>query len=302
MQIKEKNLRLISKLMLLTATVIWGSSFFILKNTLDELPTFFLLSFRFLAAAVIMSIVFIKRFKRFTFKHLWAGLLTGAALGIAYAAQTVGLKNTTPGINAFLTATYCIIVPFLMWTVTKKAPDKFNLAAAVICLAGIGLVCLGSGGVSFGFMGEGLTLLCGFFFALHIVAVAVWGKELDLIVYTVFQFFAAFLVCLAFFFICGEAIPDGISASSWLSLAYLTVLCTLVCFLFMNFGIKHTSAAYSSLVLCLEAVFGVLFSIAFYPDEHITLQIGCGFAVIFAGVVINETKLSFLPCFKTGKK
>ncbi len=293
MKASEKKLNIISKLMLLAATVIWGSSFFILKNTLDELPTFFLLSFRFLVAAVILSVVFFRRFKRLNLKHIWAGLLTGLALGIAYATQTVGLKNTTPGINAFLTATYCILVPFFMWRITKKSPDRYNIIAAVFCLTGIGLICLGSGFGGFNFMGEGLTLICGVFFALQIVAVAVWGEELDLIVFTVFQFLAAFLVCLVCFFINGEQIPSRISAGSWISLAFLTLMCTLVCFLFMNFGIKHTSASYSSLVLCLEAVFGVLFSIVFY-HEQVTLKIGCGFAVIFIGIVINETKLSFL--------
>ena len=31
-----------AKLMLFSSAVIWGSSFFILKNTLDELPVYFL--------------------------------------------------------------------------------------------------------------------------------------------------------------------------------------------------------------------------------------------------------------------
>lgn len=294
MTINENKIGIISKLMLLSATLIWGSSFFILKNTLDEIPTFFLLSVRFLAAAVLLGIAFIKRFKRFNLKHLWTGAVTGLALGLAYAAQTVGLEHTTPGVNAFLTATYCVLVPFMMWSVTKKSPDKYNLIAAVLCLIGIGLVCLGTGAAGFSLLGEGLTLVSGIFFALQMVAVAVWGEDLDLIVFTVIQFFTAFLVCLACFFIFGEKIPESISFGSALSLFYLTVLCTIVCFLFMNFGIKHTSANYSSLVLSLEAVFGVLFSIIFYPQEHITLKIGCGFAVIFISMVINETKLSFL--------
>ena len=293
MTINENKIGIISKLLLFTATLIWGSSFFILKNTLDELPTFFLLSVRFLAAAVLLGLIFAKRFKRFNLKHLRTGLVTGLSLGIAYATQTVGLDHTTPGINAFLTATYCVLVPFMMWGVTKKAPDKFNLIAAVLCLTGIGLVCVGTGASGFG-IGEVLTLVSGVFFALQMVAVAVWGDDLDLIVFTVIQFFTAFLVNLVCFFAFGEKIPESISFGSVLSLAYLAVMCTILCFLFMNFGIKHTSASYSSLVLSLESVFGVLFSIIFYPDEHITPQIGCGFAVIFVSMVINETKLSFL--------
>ena len=293
MQLSEKKLNIISKIMLFAATLIWGSSFFILKNTLDEIPVFFLLGFRFIVSAVLLLIIFIKRFKVFNRRYLLTGAVTGIALGLAYITQTVGLKYTTPGVNAFLTSTYCVLVPFMMWYARKKAPDKFNFIAAFIVVIGIGLVCLGSGGVQFSFMGEGLTMICGIFFALQMVLIDVWGKDLDVVVFTVVQFVAAFLVCLVFFFISHEKVPTEFSPAACWSLAFLTILCTLVCFIFMNFGIKHTSAMYSSLVTCLEAVFGVLFSIAFY-GERLTLQIGIGFAVILLGVVLNETKFSFL--------
>lgn len=293
MQLSEKKLNIISRIMLFAATLIWGSSFFILKNTLDEIPVFFLLAVRFSVSAVLLFIIFIKRFRAFNRRYLLTGAATGIALGLAYITQTVGLKYTTPGVNAFLTSTYCVLVPFFMWYAKKKAPDRYNFAAAFIVVIGIGLVCLGSGGVNFSFMGEGLTMICGIFFALQMVLIDHWGRELDVIVFTVVQFTAAFLVCLVCFFAADEKIPTHYSASSVLSMAFLTILCTLVCFIFMNIGIKHTSAMYSSLVTSLEAVFGVLFSIAFY-GERITLQIAIGFAVIFLGVVLNETKFSFI--------
>ncbi|MDO4847536.1 MAG: DMT family transporter [Clostridiaceae bacterium] len=293
MKLTDKKLNILSKIMLFTATVIWGSSFFILKNTLDEIPVFFLLCVRFGGAVLIMSLVFIKHFKNFSLRHLWTGAVTGVFLGLAYITQTVGLKYTTPGVNAFLTSTYCILVPFMMWYVSKKAPDKFNFIAAFTVIAGIGLVCIGSGAVEFSFMGEGLTMICGIFFAAEMVAIEHWGVKLDVIIFTIVQFAAAFVCCLVCFFAAGEKVPTSYSASSVWSLAFLTVLCTVVCFLFMNVGIKHTSASYSAIVTCLEAVFGVLFSIVFY-HEKVTLQIAIGFAVIFIGVLINETKLSFI--------
>ena len=61
-------------------------------------------------------------------------------LFLAYYTQTVGITDTTPGKNAFLTAVYCVLVPFLFWAVDKARPDKFNIIAAVLCIAGIGLV------------------------------------------------------------------------------------------------------------------------------------------------------------------
>ena len=63
----------------------------------------------------------------------------GAALFTAYTLQTFGLEYTTPGKNAFLTATYCVIVPFMWWFFTKKRPDRYNIAAALVCICGMAL-------------------------------------------------------------------------------------------------------------------------------------------------------------------
>jgi len=290
---KQKNMNLIAKIMLFLSAIIWGSSFFILKNTLDEMPVYFILSVRFFSGAVLLFLIGCKNWKKFNKKYLWAGGITGVFLAVAYITQTVGLQYTTPSKNAFLTAVYCVLVPFMCWGITKKAPDKFNLISAVLCFVGIGLVSLGSGDGGFNFMGDGMTLICGIFFALQIVAVELWGKDLDVILYTAFQFFAAFLVCFAGFLIF-EEIPANVSAAAIGSLAYVTVFATAAAFLLMNTGIKYASANTSALILSFESVFGVLFSILFYPDEHITPRIICGFAVIFVGIIINETKLGFL--------
>ncbi len=290
---KPKNMGLIAKIMLFTSTIIWGSSFFILKNTLDEMPVYFILSVRFFVGALLLFLIGCKNWKKLNKKYLRAGSITGLFLALAYITQTIGLQYTTPSKNAFLTAVYCVLVPFFCWGVTKKAPDKFNLIAAVVCLTGIGLVSLGSGDMGFNFMGDGMTLVCGIFFALQMVAVEFWGDDMDVVLYTAVQFFTAFLVCFAGFLIFEEP-PTSVSLSTIGSLAYVTVFATVLAFLFLNMGVKYASANSSSLILSCEAVFGVLFSILFYPDEHITPRIVCGFVVMFIGIVINETKLSFL--------
>ena len=290
---KSKNMSLIAKIMLFLCTIIWGSSFFILKNTLDEMPMYFILSVRFFVGALLLFLIGCKNWKKLNKKYLRAGSITGVFLALAYITQTIGLQYTTPSKNAFLTAVYCVLVPFFCWGVTKKAPDKFNLIAAVVCLTGIGLVSLGSGDMGFNFMGDGMTLVCGIFFALQMVAVEFWGDDMDVVLYTAVQFFTAFLVCFAGFLIFEEP-PTSVSLSTIGSLAYVTVFATVLAFLFLNMGVKYASANSSSLILSCEAVFGVLFSILFYPDEHITPRIVCGFVVMFIGIVINETKLSFL--------
>ena len=55
---------------------------------------------------------------------------------LAFWVQTVGLADTTPGKNAFLTATYCVIVPFMLWAVAGKRPTFANVGAAALCIIG----------------------------------------------------------------------------------------------------------------------------------------------------------------------
>ena len=83
-----------------------------------------------------------------------------------------------------------MIVPFLYWAAARRRPDRYNILAALLCVTGVGLVSL-DGDLSVN-AGDVLTLICAFFYAAHIVAVAKVSPEKDIYLLTVFQFaFAA---------------------------------------------------------------------------------------------------------------
>ena len=138
----ETLMRRLAKPLLFLAAFIWGTSFFIMKNTLDAVPPFWLLAFRFTTGAVLLGLVCGKRWRtRFTRDYLWRGGIFGLFLFFAYTAQTFGLTGTTPSKNAFLTATYCVLVPFLAWRVFHRRPDQYNLLAAFLLNAAWWLCC-----------------------------------------------------------------------------------------------------------------------------------------------------------------
>ena len=206
--------------------------------------------------------------------------------------QTFGLALTTPSKNAFLTAVYCVIVPFLTWAVVKARPDRYNIAAALLCVTGVGLVSL-TEGLTIN-AGDLLTLCCALFYASHIVAVAKVSPGKDITLLTVFQF--AFAALYAW--VCGaltESFPAEALADPALLLpmAYLCVMATTVALLFQNVGQVWSDPASASVILSLESVFGVASSVAFYGDP-VTVRLLAGFALIFVAVVCSETKFSFL--------
>ena len=59
--VNENLLKKLAKPLIVVATLIWGSTFFIMKDTLDTVNLQFLLAFRFTIAAVVLAIVFWKQ-------------------------------------------------------------------------------------------------------------------------------------------------------------------------------------------------------------------------------------------------
>ncbi len=285
--------RLASPLIVL-ATIIWGSSFVVMKNSVDVLPTFWLLAIRFSCSAIVLAIVFWKRWKVLDRQYLIGGTVMGFCLFLAYAFQTFGLERTTPGKNAFFTAVYCVIVPFLYWIIARRRPDKFNVTAAFLCIAGIALVSVTGDNATAINLGDVLTLVGGFFFAAHIVAVAKYSEGRDIFILTTLQFASFAVFSWLGVLITRPPLVQGVFDSGLiLSLAYLVIFASCGALLFQNIGQKYTPAATAAVLLSLEAPFGVLFSILF-ADERPTPLMFVGFALIFIAVVCSETKFSFL--------
>ena len=288
----EKVMRRLAKPMLFTAAFIWGSSFFVMKDALDALPVQYLLAIRFTMGAVLLGLVCWKKWKTFTPDYLWRGAIIGGFLYAAYTIQTYGLALTTPSKNAFLTAVYCVLVPFLYWLLAGVRPDRYNVMAALLCVAGVGLVSL-EGDLHIN-LGDLLTLCCAIFYASHIVAVAKVSPKRDIYLLTVFQFaFAALYAWIGGLLF--EQFPAAAlsRAEVVLPLIYLGVMATTVALLFQNVGQVWSDPASASVILSLESVFGVLCSVAFAGDQ-VSGKMLLGFALIFVAVVCSETKFSFM--------
>lgn len=193
---KIKNKAVLGRSALICTTFIWGTSFVVLKSALDSITPLWVLAIRFGGAALMMLVASIPLLKKLDKQYLKGGAIMGACLAAAYTVQTYGLMYTTPGKNAFLTATYCILVPFLYWIIFDKKPDKYNIGAALICLVGMGFVCLNKD-LSVN-KGDLLTVCCGLFYGLHIIVTSRHVEGKSPLLLTMIQFAVAAILCLAF--------------------------------------------------------------------------------------------------------
>ena len=279
------------ELAIVGSTIIWGGAYVVLKGALDSVGAGWLLGLRFLGASLLLALIMHRRlFARLNKLHLVAGAVIGIAGGLAYLTQNIGLANTTPGRNAFFTATYCVMEPFVNWAMTGRRPGLRNVVAALICIVGVGFLSLGDGeGLSFSLsFGDIFTLIGAFFFAVQFVYIGRWAPGCDAMTLTVIELLFQGAVCLSWG-IFAEAAPtvDLVTPELLFQFGYLVIFSTIVGITIQNVAQQHVPSTQAALLFSLESVFGTIFSVIFF-HEQITAAILTGFVLIFVALVVSE--------------
>ena len=285
----EQKKRMWAHGLLLLTSIIWGSAFVFQKFATEELSSWFITAARFTIAAVLLWVITYRKWGRLNRGYLLGGLITGATMGLGTAVQTVALTlGTTPGKSAFLTAVYCVIVPFFYWFVSKERPQKNHVFAAVICLVGIGLISF-NGDMTMT-SGDVVTLIGGVIFDCDLTAVAWFAKGRDPILLTTMQItFSAVVGWIGTFVTNG--VPAAISMGAMGNVLYLALFSTALCLFLQAYGLKHTDAAVGTILLSLESVFGVVFSVLLY-HEAVTPRMAVGFAIVFVAVLLSQFRFA----------
>ena len=269
---------------LILVTVIWGGGFVASDMALESMRPFQIMAVRFLLAAVLMGLISIKSLKGITKAEVMAGGGMGVALFTGFALQIVGLQYTTPSKNAFLTALNVVIVPFIAFLILKKKIGVKGVLGALMSVAGVALLSLDRN-FSLG-LGDGLTLICAVGFAFQIFLTSEFVKKYRTTVLNFVQMTTAFLLsvlCLAAF---GEA-DFAVTSKGWLSVLYLGVISTTVCYLLQTASQKYVDETKAAIILSMESVFGTVFSIIILR-EIITLRMVIGSAVILVAVIVSN--------------
>lgn len=275
---------------LILTAAIWGFAFVVVKDSVDTIPPVYMVSIRYTIAAVLLGFVLIPQFKKLN-RYYWIhGAVTGLMLALGYITQTIGCKYTTAGKNAFLTTIYVILIPLISWPLNKKRPHFVVFLSAVMALVGIGLLALRNEGGVLGFnVGDILTLICGLFYALHIIFTAKFSQDKNPVILTWIQFIVAAVFSWAVSPLIDGSFSVALLKSSRVifSMLYLGIFSSLVAFLLQNICLKYMESSLASLFLSLESVFGVIFS-AIFLRERMTLVMIIGCVLIFAAITIAD--------------
>lgn len=269
---------------LLFVAVIWGGGFVCAKIALTDVTPFYVLGLRVFGAGVILAGVFWRKLVHIDRKSLINGMLLGLLLSIGQGMQMVGLQYTTPGKQAFLVASYTLLIPFVSWFILKRRPPMVAIGAGFLTLMGVGFLSIRAD-FTIGF-GDCLSLASAVFFAFHITLIGIFAHKGDPIRQTVIQLLTggAISLVLAFIF---EPPLGPIGRDSALAIGYLMLINTAIAFTIQNVAQGYTTATHSSVIMSLESVFGLGISVwllgeAFTPK----MMVGCG--IIFCAVLMSK--------------
>ncbi len=267
--------------MLLTAAV-WGGSFVIMKDSLEQQDVYSFLSSRFLLASLLMFLYRPNVFKGLNSKFIRRAILAGLLLGGGYIFQTLGLAKTTVSNTGFITGLYLIFTPLISLAILKRHVLPIQWAAVVIATAGLFLISYN--GISIG-LGETLVLISAFLYGAHFVALGEWSDGGNTYALTLIQIMTVGALATICALINGYQIaPNG---AVWLSILFTAFFATFLAFLVQTKAQSVMSATAASVLLAMETPFALIFGLTFH-DDPLTIRIitGGGMVMIAMGLVI----------------
>ena len=297
---------------LVLCTLIWGASFIAQKLGADHFGPFSINCYRnllaaaFLGGCILLRDRFAGRVRRevgatrihsgWTRATAVGGTLSGVCLFAAMLTQQLGIERTTPGVSAFLTANYVLLVPVFGIFLGRRAglPVWAGVALAVL---GTFLICfsmedLRRESLDLG-TGEAWTLLCAALFAVQILVVdhyaARHAGRCDVLRFSMVQVVTAGL-CSAPFMLLGSERAFLTAANlkaGVLPVLYLGIMSSGIAYTLQNLGQARTAPAVASIIMSFESVVGAVSGYLYFGDVLSAAQIaGCG--LVFAAILLSQ--------------
>ena len=280
-----------SSLLLILATVIWGSAFVSQKVGMDHIGPFTFQAVRgFMAVLVLLPIIWILDINKkdgLTFLTRWfdkkllkGGLLCGIPLFLACNLQQLGLVEEDSGKTAFLTAMYIVIVP-LIGIFRKRMPSPIIPVSVALAVFGLYALTGANGAIT---TTDLLLIGCAVMFSLQITFVDIFAPDVDALRLNTLQVLICATLSAVVMFFTETPTLSGIG-QAWLPLAHTGFLSMGAAYSLQIVGQKNLEPSTASIIMSLESVFALIFGWLILGDRLTTWEsIGC--ISIFVAVIL----------------
>ena len=289
--------QLIADLTLLLVVTLWGATFVMVQDAIQEWPVFAFLALRFAIATAAFAPIFVWRRMRSgsTANHedtkaqgriLIPAIVIGLVLGASYAFQTVGLLYTTPAKTGFITGLNVILVPVGAALFLRQRAGTPVILGVLLATIGLALLSLNDE-LSIGF-GDFLVFICAIAIAAHILLVSRYAKRTSPFRLAAIQIATMAVACAIISLI--FEVPAGLpplSGNVLFSAVFTGLLATTFAFTAQAWAQRFTSASHIALLYTLEPVTAALFSYLLI-GEILTPRALIGCALILVGMLAAE--------------
>ena len=265
---------------LLATTAIWGSSFLVMKDSLERQDVNSFLASRFVLAALIMFAFKPKSLSGLDKVFIRRAVLTGVLATGGFISQTFGLTLTTVSNTGFITGLYLVFTPLIAWLLLKHRITRAQWSAVLV--ATIGLYLIAYNGISVG-IGEILVLISAILFAAQIVAIGELSDGKNSYSLTLIQIIVAAVVFSVLTLIGGyQAPPDS---SVWAAVIFTAVFATFFGFLIQVKAQAVMSATVAGVLLAMETPFALFFGL-YFDNDPFTLRIMSGGTLVMLAMAL----------------
>ena len=306
-------------LLLLLTALIWGGSFVAQKLGMDHVGPFAFTFYSDALAGVFLFALVRGRARMRGAKPVWSrtdvvgGAWSGFWLWGGMMLQQIGIQWTTPGVSAFLTANYVLVVP-LLGLFLGRTPKAFVWPGVALALAGAWFLCVPAESASAGQaaktflglpLGELLSAACALVFGAQIVVVErfVSRPDADALQLTCVSFFAGAILCAPFLQLPTEK-PLLTYSNIWSAMgaiAFCGFLSSGLACTFQNVGLKLVAPAVAAILLSLESVFAAIMGALFLGESLSGRQLlGCACVFVAAVFVQVCDAMAASPSRQTG--
>ena len=279
---ESRRLTLLATAALLAVTACWGSTFFLIHDLLQRVPTLDFLAVRFAIASVTLILLAPKALGRLTRESRRHAVVLGCLYGVAQILQTAGLAQTPASVSGFITGMYVVATPVFAALILRTRIGALTWVAVGLAMAGLGVLTLS--GFSVGY-GEALIFVAAMIYALHIVGLGAWSDARQALGMAIVQLIVITVICLVCTAPNGLVLPDR--TSDWLSVVYMAVFAGAGAMIGQTWAQAHLPPTRAAIIMSMEPVFAALFAVLL-GGESATVRMVFGGLLVLAAMLIAE--------------
>jgi len=288
------------ELLLVLTTFIAGAGWLFSKQAVQGLPAFNFIGLRFIFASLCLLPFcyhdLIKTKPTEIIKAMSVGMILGSSILLWIHAVSV---SPTLGEGAFIMSLSMLLVPLVAWGLFKKRPPNIFWVSLPFAISGLFLLSLQGG-----WQGSSSQLwfaLASLLSAFHFNFNGRYSQRIAPLLLACIQLFITGCMGLSasLFF---ESMPNSVGVDIWGWLVLSTLFATSLRFTLQTTGQKYCPPSTASIIMLLETLWVVVFSVIFYSEAMPANKILGGTLILTSLLIFRVGGSFFKKDHITGKK